>query len=485
MELDGYIRVSHTRRDGDGISPDVQRDQIKKWAKLRGVKIAAWHEDLDQSGGKLNRPGLEAMLARIPEQTSGVVVAKLDRLSRLGVADALKLVERITTAGGTLATADGDVDLLTASGEFQLTVMLALARMERRRLSDSWDESQERAIGRGIHFRAPFGYEKPAKGAAIEPNPDTAPLVEQVFERRAAGESWPQLAAFLNDSHPPNHAARWTHSTVAHLIRNRAYLGEASHGKHIQPDAHPALVSAQLWDAANVVSGRAPSRNGGDGSLLTGLVRCAGCRHTMTPGETQGGGRKTRLLVYRCRRNHGGGKCTASCAVKRELVEEYVERAFLERYSDISVGGVDATSELDQAQRALDDAEFELKSYRDNESVRDSMAALGDQSFEDGIASRVERVLAARERLSSARTSAVGFEVPDEVTYWSLTVPERRRLLRAGIGAIFVRRSTVRGRPPAGVDVSERVRILWHGDEPDDLPGRHLADVRPLVSFDW
>jgi hypothetical protein len=40
-----------------------------------------------------------------------------------------------------------------------MTVLLALARMERRRITASWDESNAHAIGRGVHFtnRVPFG----------------------------------------------------------------------------------------------------------------------------------------------------------------------------------------------------------------------------------------------------------------------------------------------------------------------------------------
>jgi DNA invertase Pin-like site-specific DNA recombinase len=151
--MDAYIRVSRVAgREGPGfISPAVQREQIEGWAKLRGVEIAAWHEDLDQSGGKLDRPGLEALLKRIASgATGGVAVARLDRLSRLGVGDALKLVERITDAGGTIAAIDLGIDPTTAFGEFGMTIMLALSRMERRRLSESWEIAKSRAIDRGV-----------------------------------------------------------------------------------------------------------------------------------------------------------------------------------------------------------------------------------------------------------------------------------------------------------------------------------------------
>ncbi len=38
------------------ISTDLQREQGAAWASSRGIEVAAVHEDLDQSGDKLERP---------------------------------------------------------------------------------------------------------------------------------------------------------------------------------------------------------------------------------------------------------------------------------------------------------------------------------------------------------------------------------------------------------------------------------------------
>lgn len=486
--LDGYIRVSQTRgREGDSfISPKVQRDRIQAWADMRGVEIAAWHEDLDQSGGKLHRPGLDAMLARIRTgQTGGLAVAHLDRLSRAGVADALRLVESVHEAGAKIAVVDLGIDPTTPVGEFSMTLFLALGRMQRRQFKERWEEAQARAIGRGIHFRAPFGYSKPGRAAPIVPNPVTAPLVKRAFELRAAGEPWPRIAAFLNERHAPNTAPLWTRSTVNHLIRNPAYLGQATCGKHVQLDAHPALVGRELWEAANAVKAQAPSRGDGEGTLLAGLIRCAGCRYVMSRGATQGVGRPEQLLTYTCRRHHSAGRCEASCAIKRELVEEYVEDEFLKRYADVSIQGVVDSADLDGARQELADAEAELQAFRDNERIRAALWAAGERSFEDGIASRAARVVAARERVGAIRAAAVGFEVPDALGYRALALSERRALLRAGIGAVFVRRSLVRGGRGRVPDPAARVHICWTGEEPENLPGRHNKTVIVPRRFDW
>lgn len=488
VSLDGYIRVSQTRgREGDSfISPKVQRDCIQKWADARGVSIAAWHEDLDQSGGKLHRPGLDTMLARIHKgQTGGLAVAHLDRLSRAGVADALRLVESVHEAGAKIAIVDLGIDPTSPVGEFSMTLFLALGRMQRRQFQERWQEAQGRAIGRGIHFRAPFGYTKPGRAKPIVPNPVTAPLVKRAFEMRAAGEAWPKIANFLNERHPPSKAPSWTRSTVNHLIRNPAYLGQATCGKHVQTGAHPALVSRHLWETANAVRAQAPSRGDGEGTLLASLVRCAGCRYVMSRGATQGAGRPEQLLTYTCRRNHSGGRCPESCAIKRELVEQYVEAAFLEHYGQVSVEGVVDSADIDLASRELAEAEADLDAFRDSERVCTALQALGDNSFEDGVAVRAGRVTAARERLAAVRTSAVGFSLPDAISYRALTLPERRALLRAGIGAVFVRRSSVRGGRGRMPDPATRVHICWAGEEPDNLPGRHNKAVVLPARFDW
>ena len=122
----------------------------------------------------------------------------------LGVADALKIVEEIHDAGGELAAVDLGIDPTTPFGEFAITLMLGLGRMQRRQIADSWKEAQRRAVDRGVHVasRAPTGYVRNGDGL-LEPHPDSAPHVTEVFRMKAAGASWRELAEYLR-----SHASR-------------------------------------------------------------------------------------------------------------------------------------------------------------------------------------------------------------------------------------------------------------------------------------
>jgi DNA invertase Pin-like site-specific DNA recombinase len=84
--LDAYIRVSAVKgRGGESfISPHVQRERIEAWAHLHD-RTLVWHEpELDVSGGRMDRPIFDQIMARIRAGESGgvVVVAKLDRFAR-------------------------------------------------------------------------------------------------------------------------------------------------------------------------------------------------------------------------------------------------------------------------------------------------------------------------------------------------------------------------------------------------------------------
>lgn len=368
--LDAYIRVSRVAgREGESfISPSVQLEQIAGWAKLRGVEIAESHEDLDQSGGKLSRPGLDALLERIESgQTEGVVVAKLDRLSRLGVGDALKLVERITDAGGSIAAIDLGLDPTTPFGEFGMTIMLAMARMERRRLSDSWAIARERAIARGVMVtRTPLGYSRKEDGTlAID-------LEESVHVRRAydlaAGQGIHAAYEYLAERLPNRW---WTTATARRLLANRAYLGESRHGDMLNAEAHPPLVSRAIWEAAQH-DPRSYQRASRD-YPLSGLIRCDTCGGPMAAGPMRKGGKR----AYRCsavQTLHRGKRCPEGASIMAEPLEEVLRDELQVLFAGFRAETTDGTDEVVLAERAVTEAEAELESFAADLTARRLLA---------------------------------------------------------------------------------------------------------------
>jgi DNA invertase Pin-like site-specific DNA recombinase len=453
-------------RSGESfISPQVQRDQIAAYARAHGHEILTWHEDFDQSGGKLDRPGLNALLARIDRgETQGIAVAYLDRLSRAGVADALTLVERILAGGNIVVSVDLGLDPTTATGEHVMTNMLALARMQRRRIAEAWDESNARAIARGVHFTRtpPFGYQR-KKDGRLEPHPERAPLVGEVFQRRGDGQSWSQLADFLNARSRTTTGSAWVARTVAHLIRNRAYLGEAFHGRHRREDAHQPLVTLAEFEAANAVrGGKGAIRR--ESPLLAGLVRCAGCMYAMK-GDMARVRDGERARMYRCRGRHAGGECPAPASIMAHVLDPFVVGYFLTWAGDsTAIDDPDEGGKLAEAERRLEDAQARLDAYMADDELAE---ASGREAHLRGARTRRAALeaanaecvrLRAEQRADERRVYVLRDEFP------AYARDEQRHYLTYGLDAVYVKRG--RG------SIEDRAVIFWKGEGPTRLPQR-------------
>jgi len=476
LQLDGYIRVSRVGgRVGESfISPEVQQEQIETWARLMNAQIIEWHTDLDQSGGTMARPAFQEAYERVlRKETGGLVVAKIDRFAR-SAADAGQVVREILNAGGVFASAAERIDPTTPFGKFGLTIMFAMAELELDRIAENWNEARARAIARGRHLRAPFGYSVGEQGRLV-PDENNAELVREVFRQRAAGVGWSEVTAWLNERCPPPKGKQWTMGTLRSLIRRRAYLGEAHHGEYVHPDAHERLVTPELWQAAQrrVLASRPPR---GEPGLLAGLVRCSACRYSMRPQASNSAKRAKRLRQYRCFIHHSAGECPAPASIVREPLESYVIAQFAAHLGDLAGQTLVSAPEVEGAYERLQEAESELVAFRDDLRIR---SVLGQDGFLAGLEARTSAVAAAQGALDHAQAGSPPPDLGASLDDWeNLSILERQALLRSGIDCIIVRRAKF------GTPMNERVRILWHGEAPDDLP-RPGGIANVLRPFDW
>src|SRR5579862_2298015 len=299
MRLIPYVRVSRVgdRSGASFISPDVQVEQIAAKAKLGEHELVGEPiTDLDESGGNLARPGwehAEEMVMR--DEADGIIVAKLDRFSR-NLLDALEAIERFEKAGKVIVSDTDDFDPTTPMGRFARDLVIRLAQMERERIAENWRIARGKAVQRGVRAaRAPFGYRLDADKHLV-PDPGNAPILREVFERRAHGATWAELCRFLDDEAPRRQGA-WPATTVTRMLKLRTYLGEGEGGTR-----HEAIVDRRMFESAQ--RGEPVGRFAPNPKLLTGLVHCATCGGVMTR-TTDGNG----YDVYRCRGRRSVGIC--------------------------------------------------------------------------------------------------------------------------------------------------------------------------------
>jgi DNA invertase Pin-like site-specific DNA recombinase len=470
--LDGYVRVSKVGgRDGDSfISPQVQRERIQAAARNAGGRIVEWHTDLDESGGNRDRLGFQAALARVEAgATDGIVVAKLDRFAR-SVVDAREALTRIDAAGGSFISAEDGFDTRTPMGRFAVTILTALAELELERVKENWITSRRYAAERGTHMaQAPTGYDHDGKRRLV-PNQE-APIIAEVFRRRAQGRNWSELARHL-DAEGVRPAGRpdgnWTAAGVRALVSNRVYLGEIRAGDYVNTDAHLPIVTLAEFEAAQASHG-SPVTRSTEPSLLAGLLRCASCRHVLRLKRIN----NTDSKVYRCGKHHGSGTCPAPATISASVIEPYLETLLLDQVATRAYRPEVETRALEEIEREVENAEAELHAWVTDEAI----LSLGRDIYVAGLNARqqrMEKTQARRRELLSNAATALPSRTELAALWPTLTNGEKRRLLSSAIDTVIIRPN---GRRP----VQERAVILLYGEAPTDMPGRgKRVPLRPF-----
>jgi hypothetical protein len=399
-------------------------------------------------------------------ETGGIVVARLDRFARSAV-DALDSIKRLNEAGARLVSVEDSFDGSTPMGRFAIGILSLIAELELERIKENWGSAIRAAVDRGVHIsaRVPVGYRKDDDGRLVPDEPG-ATVVGEVFRRRATGASYTELATFLEEHQvfPSTGNPHWSSTGVAGLLRNPVYLGQARSGEVVNDDAHAALVSQEEFDGAAASHSVFRARDGSIAAqaLLGGLVRCAGCGHTLK--ITGGGPPLARYATYYCKKRYAKGLCPEPATIRASYLDEYVEASVLAALRER--GGAVAEAEessrqIEQAVRSLAEAEHELDLYL----ATDLISTVGQETFVRGVSVRQATVDDARETLTRLRASEVFSEElvsGDLLETWpDLSTPEKRELLHGLLESVELRRAPVRG--PGSLPLEHRTRISLRG----------------------
>ena len=167
----GYCRVSTIDQVQNGDSLAVQQRQIDGYCLMRGVHLARVFVEEGVSGSTpIDERPQGAELMALVEKGDVVVAAKLDRMFRSAL-DALQTIEALKEKGVGLHLIDlgGDV-LSNGMSKLFLTIAAAFAEAERDRIREriSQVKADQRARGRYLGGRPPFGWRKTQDGQ-VEP----------------------------------------------------------------------------------------------------------------------------------------------------------------------------------------------------------------------------------------------------------------------------------------------------------------------------
>src|SRR5437762_594003 len=156
-------------------------------AFIRSQRHEGWsclpqaYDDGGRSGGNLERPALQQLLAEIREgEVDVVVVYKIDRLTR-SLADFAKVVEVFDAKGVSFVSVTQQFNTTTSMGRLTLNVLLSFAQFEREvtaeRIRDKIAASKKKGMWMG--GLVPLGYD--VRDRKLVPSPQEAELVLKIF----------------------------------------------------------------------------------------------------------------------------------------------------------------------------------------------------------------------------------------------------------------------------------------------------------------
>ena len=269
------------------------------------------YDDGAYSGGNLQRPALQALMAEIKAgRIDIVVVYKVDRLTR-SLADFAKIVDILDSAKASFVSVTQAFNTTTSMGRLTLNVLLSFAQFEREvtgeRIRDKIAASKKKGMWMG--GLAPLGYD--AVGRKLVVNAKEAETVRTLFDRFVVLGSVDRLvadAAGLGLMTKRRMAANgvtggqpFSRGTLYHLLENRTYLGEVIHRDETFPGDHDAIVDPEVFAKVQQLISlnrrtRKAGRNSPRPSLLAGLLFDEQGRR-FTPTHTQKAGKRYHYYV--------------------------------------------------------------------------------------------------------------------------------------------------------------------------------------------
>ena len=230
--------------------------------------LPAAYDDGGYSGGTLDRPAIQKLLADIDAgRVDTVVVYKIDRLTR-SLSDFAKIVERMDAAGASFVSITQAFNTTTSMGRLTLNVLLSFAQFEREvtgeRIRDKIAASKAKGMWMGGTL--PLGYDRPADPVtrALVINNEEAEQVRLIFTRYLELRSVSTLERWLDEQGIRSKAyitragralggARFSRGALFHLLANRTYLGDIRHKDTSYPGAHPPIVEPALFGAVELL----------------------------------------------------------------------------------------------------------------------------------------------------------------------------------------------------------------------------------------
>jgi len=364
-------------------SLDAQREAAE--AYVASQKAEGWvclpdrYDDGGFTGGNMERPGLQRLLADIDAgKVDCVVVYKVDRLSR-SLMDFAKIVETFERHNVSFVSVTQHFNTTNSMGRLTLNILLSFAQFEREiigeRIRDKIAASRQRGKWTGGTPILGYDVDRSNGGPRLVINPEEASRVCQIFELYLELGSLLPVVAELERRDWRNKAWKTRDGRVRgglpfdkcrlyNVLTNILYVGKVQHKGDVYAGEHVAIVSDDLFAHVqqqlqrNGRNGTVEHRNR-HGALLRGLLFCKRCDRAMSHTFTTRGSRRYRYYTCTTVTKRGRQACPTDSLPAIEI-----ENAVVDQIRCIGRDPALLGDTLEEARKQVDSAMARLNGER-------------------------------------------------------------------------------------------------------------------------
>jgi DNA invertase Pin-like site-specific DNA recombinase len=348
----GYARVS-TDRDDQFTSYEAQVDyyttMIKSKAEWEFVGI---YTDEGISGtSTARREGFKQMVADALAGKIDLIVTKsVSRFARNTV-DSLTTIRSLKENKVEVFFEKESIWTFDSKGELLITIMSSLAQEESRSISENvkWGRRKRFADGQvTVPFNSFLGYDRGPDGNLVV-NPEQAKTVRYIYTLFLQGMSFNAIAARLTAEgiRTTSGKTRWHNSTIASILSNEKYKGDALLQKYYIPDFltkkavvnkgevpqyyvegnHEAIIPAEIFDLVQRERANRSKfvESGKRDHLFSNRIRCGTCGAFYGP-KVWHSNDKYRKVVWQCNHKYRskGSPCSGPMVEEEDIKTMFV-----------------------------------------------------------------------------------------------------------------------------------------------------------------
>lgn len=377
MILALYLRLSQEDGDMEDESNSITHQRlllhryVEQHVELRCFQLREYVDD-GYSGKNFNRPGVTKLLRDLrAEQVQGVIVKDFSRFGRnhIEVGEYIEKIFpllgiRFISVNNHFDSEDCERGIPGMDVAFENLMYDYFSEENSIKVKNA--KFKKRMAGNYIGTYAPFGYKKmPENHNRLIVDEEAAQIIKLTFELYAECGVMAEVARRLNREGIPtpqeylvrkglmkyqrgqSEVKLWYSQLVRSIVRNPVYIGnlvfhkeaakEVGSGKtkrlpqsewKVRENTHEAIISKELFERVNSPEFRTMWKNKGTSnkirkqkrkkwsSSINGLVKCGGCKRTMTRGQSSD-------AIYYCRlhRELGCPGCCPGNVKEKELIE--------------------------------------------------------------------------------------------------------------------------------------------------------------------